>query len=118
MSSASTVTLSTTLDPLPEVLKHGLIAVATFGLLSLIASVSLFTFLTYRLCVWYYKGLLRDGANQFMLLIYNLVLADIQQAMAFSLTSVYLSENKIEVGTTTCWANGWCKSISESEHRS
>lgn len=27
--------------------------------------------------------------------------------MAFALTSVYLSQDKIEVGTTTCWANGW-----------
>ena len=103
----STVGLNTTLDPLPPVLRHGLIAVAFFGLLSLISGVALFTFLTYRLAVWYQRGLLRDGANQFLLLIYNLVLADIQQAMAFALTSVYLSQDKIEVGTTTCWANGW-----------
>ena len=27
--------------------------------------------------------------------------------MAFALTTVYLAEDKIEVGTTTCWANGW-----------
>lgn len=27
--------------------------------------------------------------------------------MAFALTAVYLAEDKIEVGTTTCWANGW-----------
>lgn len=35
------------------------------------------------------------------------MLSDIQQSMAFALTSVYLSQDKIEVGTTTCWANGW-----------
>ena len=103
----SSVTSGTTLDPLPPVLRHGLIAVAFFGILSLICSVSLFTFLTYRLCVWHHKGLLKDGANQFLLLIYNLIFADIQQAMAFALTSVYISQDKIEVGTTTCWANGW-----------
>ncbi|KIX95417.1 uncharacterized protein Z520_08934 [Fonsecaea multimorphosa CBS 102226] len=107
MAATSSVSLNTTLDPLPSVLQHGLVAVAFFGLLSLISSVALFTFLTYRLCVWYHRGQLKDGANQFLLLIYNLVLADVQQAMAFALTSVYLSQNKIQVGTTTCWANGW-----------
>ncbi|KIW31510.1 uncharacterized protein PV07_03155 [Cladophialophora immunda] len=107
MAASSSVSLNTTLDPLPSVLRHGLVAVAFFGLLSLISSVALFTFLTYRLCVWYHRGQLKDGANQFLLLIYNLVLADIQQAMAFALTSVYLSQDKIQVGTTTCWANGW-----------
>ncbi len=106
-NSTESVLLSTTLEPLPPVLRRGLIAVATLGLLSLISSIGLFTFLTYRLCVWYHRGQLRDGANQFLLLIYNLVLADIQQAMAFALTSVYLSADKIEVGTATCWANGW-----------
>lgn len=106
-NSTESVLQTTTLEPLPPVLRHGLIAVATLGILSLISSVGLFTFLTYRLCAWYYKGHLRNGANQFLLLIYNLVLADIQQAMAFALTSVYLSADKIEVGTTMCWANGW-----------
>lgn len=107
MDDTSSVGLNTTLDPLPPVLRHGLVAVAFFGILSLVSSVGLFTFLTYRLCVWYHRGQLRDGANQFLILIYNLVLADIQQAMAFSLTSVYLAADKVEVGTTTCWANGW-----------
>ncbi|ETN45038.1 uncharacterized protein HMPREF1541_09914 [Cyphellophora europaea CBS 101466] len=95
------------LDPLPPVLQRGLVAVAFFGILSLAASSGLFIFLSYKLCRWYYKGHLANGANQFLLLIYNLLLADIQQAMAFSLTAVWVAENKIEVGTTTCWANGW-----------
>jgi hypothetical protein len=107
MADVPSVLQSTTLEPLPPVLRHGLVAVAFFGILSLISSLGLFTFLTYRLCVWYYRGQLRDGANQFLLLIYNLVLADIQQAMAFALTSVYLATDKIEAGTATCWTNGW-----------
>jgi hypothetical protein len=107
MVANSTVGLTTTLDPLPPVLRHGLIAVAFFGLLSLISCVALFTFLTYRLAVWWQRGVLRDGANQFLILVYNLVLADLQQSLAFSMPLVYLSQNKIEVGTTTCWANGW-----------
>ena len=94
------------LDPLPAVLKRGLVAVAFFGVLSLVASTGLFCYLSYKLCRWYYKGHLSNGANQFLLLIYNLLLADIQQAMAFSLTAVYVANDHLEVGTTTCWANG------------
>jgi hypothetical protein len=94
------------LDPLPAVLQRGLVAVAFFGILSLLSSTGLFLFLSYKLCRWYYKGQLANGANQFLLLIYNLLLADIQQAMAFSLAAVSVAKGKIEVGTTTCWANG------------
>ncbi|KAK6367831.1 hypothetical protein LTR64_007808 [Lithohypha guttulata] len=62
---------------------------------------------SYRLFIWWRHCQLRNGANQFFILIYNLVIADIQQAMAFALTAFYLAEDKIEVGTTTCFANGW-----------
>jgi len=98
--------MSATLDPLPAVLRHGLVAVAFFAFLSLLSSCGLFLFLSYRLCRWYYKGHLANGANQFLLLIYNLLLADIQQSVAFCLTASWLIRGKIEVGTTTCWANG------------
>lgn len=104
----------TTLDPLPPDLRQGLVAVAFFGILSLAASSGLFFYLSYKLCRWYYKGHLSNGANQFLLLIYNLLLADIQQAMAFGLTAVYVAKNKVEVGTTTCWANGEYSGSSEN----
>lgn len=113
MSNDASVSLSTTLDPLPQVLQRGLVAVAFFGILSLVTSLGLFIFLSFRLCVWRFRGQLKDGANQFLILIYNLVLADIQQAMAFALTTAYLVDNKIEVGSTTCWANGWFVSVGD-----
>ncbi|EXJ86100.1 hypothetical protein A1O1_06469 [Capronia coronata CBS 617.96] len=98
---------SGTLDPLPGIVRRGLLAIAFFGTLSLVATFSLFSFLTYRLCSWYFRGQLRQGANQFLVLIYNLLLADIQQAVAFALSARFLATNKIEDGTTTCWVNGW-----------
>lgn len=107
-----TVNQPDSLDPLPPVLQRGLVAVAFFGILSLVSSTGLFFFLSYKLCRWYYKGHLANGANQFLLLIYNLLLADIQQAMAFSLSVVSVARGKIEVGTTECWANGTLASTS------
>lgn len=98
---------SRTLDPLPPVLRHGLAAVSFFGFLSFLASTTLFAYLTYKLINWRIRGQARDGYNQFVLLIYMLLLADIQQSLAFLLPTRWLAENKINVGTSTCWAEGW-----------
>jgi uncharacterized protein YggT (Ycf19 family) len=98
---------SQTLAPLPPVLSQGLVAVSTFGFLSFFLSTSLFLFLTYRLISWRRKSGSQAPTNQFLVLIYNLVLADIQQAIAFLLNVTSLQNNALEVGTRTCWAQGW-----------
>ena len=45
--------------------------------------------------------------NQFVILIYNLLLADMHQAMAFFLNAAWISKNEISVGTGPCWVQGW-----------
>ena len=96
-----------TLSPLPSDLRHGLFAVSFFGYLSFISSITLFVYLTYRMARWRASGQPMKNYNQFLLLIYNLVLADIQQSLAFLLTSRWLVEDKIHVGTPFCFAEGW-----------
>ncbi|KAF6839169.1 integral membrane protein [Colletotrichum musicola] len=49
----------------------------------------------------------RDAPNQFLILIYNLLLADIQQSLAFLLNAAWLRRGGIIVETPTCWAQGW-----------
>ena len=98
---------SSTLSPLPDVLSHGLVAVSTFGLLSFFCSTSLFFYLTYRLVSWQRRSRSKEPLNQFLVLIYNLLLADIQQALAFLLNISALKNNAILVGTPTCFAQGW-----------
>ena len=66
---------SRTLSPLPDVLSHGLVAVSTFGLLSFFCSTSLFVLLTYRLLRWRRTTAIKTPINQFLFLIYNLLLA-------------------------------------------
>jgi G protein-coupled glucose receptor regulating Gpa2 len=102
---------SASLSPLPAELQRGLIAVAFFGFLSLIASVTLFVILTYRIVSWRRKS--NRPTSQFVLLIYNLVIADIQQSISFMLAVVWLSKDGIEVGTPTCWAQGWFVSVGD-----
>ncbi|PQE32053.1 integral membrane protein [Rutstroemia sp. NJR-2017a WRK4] len=102
---------SSSLVPLPDVLSHGLVAVATFGLLSFFCSTSLFLYLTYRLVTWKKAG--TSPMNQFLFLIYNLLFADIQQALAFLLNIRSLKDNGIIVGTSTCWAQAWFVSVGD-----
>jgi hypothetical protein len=45
--------------------------------------------------------------NQFLILLYNLLLADIHQAASFLLNAVWVGRDGIQVRTTTCWAQAW-----------
>lgn len=101
---------STSQSPLPDVLSHGLVAVSTFGLLSFFCSTSLFFYLSWKLFIWR-RWRRASGSqaptNQFLLLIYNLLFADIQQALAFLLNIGALRNNAILVRTPLCFAQGW-----------
>ena len=71
------------LDPLPPVYREGLIPVTIFAMMSLISVTALLIFITHRLVSWrkHYREYV--GYNQYVILIYNLLLADLQQAIAF-----------------------------------
>ncbi|KAI1440830.1 G protein-coupled glucose receptor regulating Gpa2-domain-containing protein [Annulohypoxylon stygium] len=45
--------------------------------------------------------------NQFLVLVYNLLLADMHQATAFVLNLPWVQKNEITVGSPSCWAQGW-----------
>jgi hypothetical protein len=95
---------SGTLSPLTPKLNRGLIPVTLFGILSFFTATGLFLLLSYRIIMWHRKS---RHINQFVVLIWNLLFADIQQSMAFLLNAKWLVEDRIHVGTTTCWAQGW-----------
>jgi len=95
---------SSSLSPIPHHIHQWLMAVAALGFLSFVASVSLFFILVYRIVRWHMKA---KRNSQFVVLILNLLLADIQQSMAFLLNTEWLRMNQIAVGTNICWAQGW-----------
>jgi len=103
--SSAVVNAPTTLAPLPAVLHRGLTAVATFGFLSFLCSSALFLRLSYKLSARRRQSHLR--VNQFIILIFNLVLADIQQSLAFLLNVLWLRGDAIRVESHTCFAQGW-----------
>ncbi|SPN98739.1 uncharacterized protein DNG_01784 [Cephalotrichum gorgonifer] len=143
------------LAPLPPVLRHGIAAVAAFGLLSFLTSSALVLFLIFKLISWhlrrsapptstppepesppgfdhngflvpsmplspqreeedprnedntFWERLRKEPPNQFLILILNLFLADAQQALGFLLNLDWLVKDAIDVGSRTCWAQGW-----------
>ncbi|KAK0776214.1 hypothetical protein LTR02_018127, partial [Friedmanniomyces endolithicus] len=101
----SLVNEPTTLAPLPPTLHRGLIAVAVLGFLSFLTSLALLCRLGYRLVTWKRKSQAR--VNQFTILLFNLVFADVQQSVAFLLNTEWLRRNALDVASPTCWAQGW-----------
>ncbi|KAF2741406.1 hypothetical protein EJ04DRAFT_3420 [Polyplosphaeria fusca] len=95
------------LDPISSTFRSGLIPVALCAMLSLISVTSLLVFITHRLVSWrkHYKEYV--GYNQYVILIYNLLLADLQQSIAFSISFHWLRINKIVAPTAPCFIQAW-----------
>jgi hypothetical protein len=53
-----------------------------------------------------------DECNPFPILVYHLLLADMQEAMAYGLSIHWLSEDGIFAPSSVCWAQGWFGSVS------
>jgi len=83
------------------------IAIGVIALLSLVSSLSLLSFLTYRFIYWqrYYKSPL--AKNQYVVLIYNLLLVDLQQAIAFLICLYWVSLGSVHYGEAACYLQGW-----------
>lgn len=53
------------------------------------------------------RSVKKGAPNQILILIFNLLLADMHQATAFMLSARWVRINEITVGTRTCWTQGW-----------
>lgn len=94
-------------SPLPEYVTSGLIKVVVFSALSFFSTLGLFIYLTYRLVRVKLIEKSKEPLNQFLVLTYNLLIADLQQSIAFGLNIVWITRDKIQVGTTACWLQAW-----------
>jgi hypothetical protein len=96
-----------TMDPLTPVYRIGLIPVGVFAIMSLLSVIVLLAFITHRLILWrrFYKEYV--GYNQYIILIYNLLLADLQQAISFAMSFHWLRINSIQGSTTPCFVQAW-----------
>ncbi|KAF2132215.1 integral membrane protein-like protein [Dothidotthia symphoricarpi CBS 119687] len=95
---------------LPAHIHPWLQAVVTLAFISFFASVSLLFLLTYKLISWQIKS---KKSNQFVILIFNLLWADIHQALAFLLNVEWLRLGSVVVENPICFAQGWLVSTGD-----
>jgi hypothetical protein len=95
------------MDPLIPVYKVGLIPVAIFAMMSLLSVTALLGFITHRMISWRKHYRQYVGYNQYVILIYNLLIADLQQSIAFSISFHWLRLNKIVAPTGACFLQAW-----------
>ncbi|KAL4879704.1 hypothetical protein BJY04DRAFT_192756 [Aspergillus karnatakaensis] len=94
-------------EPVTGSERAGFIAMGICGLLSLLTTATLFLFLTHRLLFssrYYSRPLWR---NQYVVLIYNLLLVDMQQATAFMLCLHWAVKKEIWYPSAACVLQGW-----------
>lgn len=90
-----------------ELLRSGLLPFAILGSLSLVSSLAIVIWLTYRMVYWkkFYKTYL--GYNQSVVLVYNLLLADAMQAVAFVISFNWFNPMASETMTRACFTQSW-----------
>jgi hypothetical protein len=96
--------------PLPDHIDPWLRSVVALAFISFLASVSLLVLLAYKLVYWQIKS---KRSNQFVILIFNLLWADIQQALAFLLNVEWLRLENVEIKNPICFAQGWLVSTGD-----
>ncbi|KAL2822692.1 G protein-coupled glucose receptor regulating Gpa2-domain-containing protein [Aspergillus cavernicola] len=101
------------IDPLPAEHRKGLVAVFIMAILSTVATLILIGFITYRLVFWRSNYQRYIGYNQYIILIYNLVIADIQQSVAFLICAKWYAENKVQASTAACFLQGFWLQIGD-----
>lgn len=100
-------------DPLSGDLRTTLLPVAIMALISFLSTIGLSCFITYRMVFWrkYYHTY--PGYNQYLLLIFNLVLADCQQSVAFLISFHWIAKNGILAPTAACFIQGWLVQVGD-----
>ncbi|KAF7133986.1 hypothetical protein CNMCM5793_005512 [Aspergillus hiratsukae] len=97
---------SWSIDPLPPIQRAGLIVVSALAMVSLISTFSLLCFFTYRFIYWkkYYKRYI--GYNQYVVLMYNLALADFIQGLGFIVSLRWISQDSLHAEDPGCFLQG------------
>lgn len=87
--------------------RSGFIAMGIIALISWVMSFGLLSFLTFRFVFWqrYYKRPLAE--NQYVVLIYNLLLVDLQQATAFLICLHWVTKGSVNFPSAACVLQGW-----------
>ncbi|RKF61928.1 integral membrane protein [Erysiphe neolycopersici] len=97
---------SSSLDPVPYSIRNGMIVLGICGLLSLLLTVGFFLYFTYRMIYWQRYSAHSLARTQVFMLIYNLFIADIFQALSFVISFWWVSKDKLVGPNMTCDIQG------------
>lgn len=94
------------IDPLPSLQRNGLIVVSSLASVSLVSTFCLLCFFTYRFIFWkkYYRRYI--GYNQYVVLMYNLVLADFIQGLGFIVSLRWIATDSLHATDFSCFLQG------------
>ncbi|SMR62190.1 unnamed protein product [Zymoseptoria tritici ST99CH_1A5] len=97
---------------LPELsssLRIGLIPIAIFATLSVASTSALIIFITLRIVTWrrYCNKVIGIGYNQYIVLVLNLLIADLQQGASFLISWHWYRKGHILAPSPACFAQGW-----------
>ncbi|KAF2489015.1 hypothetical protein BU16DRAFT_520109 [Lophium mytilinum] len=95
------------IDPMPQGMREGLIGVAIFATFSALSTLVLIALIAHRLYTWRHCYRQYIQANQYVLFILNLLIADFQQALAFMISWHWIGLDKIIAPTTACFTQAW-----------
>ena len=97
----------------PPLFQRGLPAIGTFALTSVIATCTLFAFISYRMITWrrHYRTFV--GRNQYLVLVYNLALADLMQGLSFTISFYWLEQGEIDSNSNWCFGQGFLVHIGD-----
>ncbi|DAA73471.1 TPA_exp: Uncharacterized protein A8136_4781 [Trichophyton benhamiae CBS 112371] len=104
-----------TLDvsPLPDDYRKGTIMVVAASLVAVVAVLGLLGFLTHRLVFWHKHDGSYLGHNQFVVLIYNLLLADLHVALGFLISAHWIQSDGLFASSPFCFIQGWLLQIGD-----
>jgi hypothetical protein len=83
-----------------------MVAITATSLLSAIATASSVAFVTWRLIFWRRYFTTYIGYNQYIILIYNLLIADLLQAAGFLISFHWIRTNSINDNKNLCFTQG------------
>lgn len=101
------------ISPLPADLKYGLLAPGITGILSAASCIAMLLFVTYRFLTWrsHYKTFV--GYNQYVVLIVNLLVADMMQGISFMFSFHWISQGGIFAPSKTCFGQGFLLNLGD-----
>ncbi|KXS96425.1 hypothetical protein AC578_3021 [Pseudocercospora eumusae] len=92
---------------LTSTIRYGMLPIALLATLSVGSTITLIAFIVSRFITWkrHYRTFV--GYNHYVVLVLNLLIADLQQSMAFLIEWHWFRKNQILAPSTACFAQGW-----------